>query len=226
MRPTPALALATTAALLLTACTAGSDDAPEQVTTSPGAPTPTDAATDAVPDDEAPADAADDLAPATEECVVGTWQLDLTAMQDDLRRMVGGTGDVEVEVTGTSTYELAADGGFRATVDSSSAMALSVAGSNLTSTSVASGDLTGAWSLDGDVLVISDVDSGDLTVSTTATMDGEQIDVPAGTAGDAIGVLPPTSSTASCGADRMRLVMPVVQDEDAEPVNVTYTLRR
>lgn len=223
MRRTSALALTTTTALLLAACTAGGT--PDAGTAADGptaAATPGgDAAAPTAPEADEP------LAPATPECLLGTWELDLTAMQDDLRRSVAGGGDaVQVDVAGTATYVFAEEGRFTATVDSTSSMTMSADGSELTSTSASTGDLTGAWSLEGGVLVISDVDTADLTVDTAATMDGEDLDVPAGTAQDAIEVLPPTSSTASCGPDRLALVMTLQEDEDAEPVAVTYTLRR
>ncbi|UZN02422.1 hypothetical protein [Cellulomonas sp. S1-8] len=230
MRRTSALALATTTALLLTACTAGSQDGDEPAATTDGTTPATEAPATEAPAGEAPAaDASDDepLAPATAECLLGTWELDLAAMQDDLRRMASaGGGAVTVEVTGTSTYEFAEGGRFTSTVDSSSTVAMSADDSDLTSSSVSTGVLTGAWALDADSLVISDVDTSELEVATTATLDGEDLEVPDGTPEDAIEVLPPTASTASCGADRLTLQMSVLQDEDADPVSITYVLRR
>lgn len=217
----PTLALATTTVLLLTACT--TQDAPAPAATDPGSPDAATAAPTAAP---APADE-EPLAPATAACLLGTWQLDLAAMQDDLRRVLApGGGGVEVEVAGTTTYTFADGGAFSSAVDSSSTVTMSADGTALTSSATSAGDLTGTWALDGPTLVISDVDTSDLTVDTAATLDGEAVEVPAGSAEDAIEVLPPTSSTATCGPDRLALVMSLVQDEDAAPVEVTYTLRR
>lgn len=205
-------------ALLLAACTGGAD-APDGGSTS--GTTPSAAATPAAP-------AASPLPPveggATPECLAGTWQLDLAAMQHDLQAV---TGDgVEVVVEGTTTYEFADGGVFRAEVDSSSGVTMSAGEDRLTSTSRSTGSLTGTWSLDLGQLVISDVDTSDLEVTTTATTDEGDVDVPAGTADDAIGVLPPTLSTVGCSPDRASLVSTLVTDEEGEPVTLTYPLHR
>ena len=224
MRRTPALTVTALTALLLSACTGG--EAAPGVGATPadtGAGATADAGGGTQPD--APFDG------GTQECLVGTWRLDLAAMQDDLRTMLAGgggeaAGDVEVEVEGATTYEFAADGSFAAAVDSSSSMTLSSDGEELTSATASTGDLTGAWSLAGDLLTISDVDAAGLDVTTTATLGGESIDVPPGSAQDAIEALPPTVSTVTCGTATLTLATATVADEDSEPVSLTYTLRR
>ena len=222
MRRPPVLTLPATllTVVVLAACTAGGDAAPSPSGTAAADASPDASATAPPPPDEP-------LAPATAECVQGTWTLDLEAVQDDLRRVLAGNGGaVELDVAGTTTYELVAGGEFRAAVDSSSSVTFAGDDGDLTSTAASSGDLTGVWSLEGDTLVISDVDTADLDVTTTASLDGEPVDVPAGSAEDSLEALPPTTSTASCGPARMTLVSTLVQDEDAEPVTITYTLRR
>ncbi len=223
-----ATAVVTTAltAVLLTACTGG-DDAPDDT----AGPTSSDATTSPVPDASAPVTGDEPVAGgATEECLQGTWRLDLAAMQDDLRRMLVDAGDdqgsVEVVVDGTSSYEFAAGGEFRAAVDSTSAMAISADGTELSSSSRSVGDLTARWSLAGDQLTVSDVDSSGLEVTTTGTIDGEDLDVPDGSAEDAIEALPPTVSTATCSAGTLTLVSAIQEDESSEPVSITWTLRR
>jgi hypothetical protein len=216
VRRTPALAVTAATALLLAACTAGSDD--------PTTPTGTGPSAGAA---ASPAPPAEPLPPATAECLAGTWRLDLAAMQDDLAQLFAAAdGEVEVEVAGTSTYDFAADGSFTATVDSTSGMTMRSDDTELTSRSESSGDLTGAWSLAGDQLTISDVDSSGLDVTTTATMDGETLDVPPASPEDAIEALPPTLSTATCADGTLVLAAALAQDEDSDPVTITYTLRR
>lgn len=214
-----ARATAPVLALLLVGCTGGAD-APDGPDASTGAPS-TDAATPAAP-------AASPLPPveggASPECLAGTWHLDLAAMQQDLQATTGE--GVEVVVEGTTTYEFADGGVLRAEVDSTSGVTMSAGGERLTSSSRSTGTLTGTWSLDGDQLVVSDVDTSDLEVTTTATTDDEDVDVPAGSAEDTIGVLPPTLSTVGCSADRASLVSTLVTDEEGEPVTLTYPLHR
>ncbi|MCC2335536.1 hypothetical protein [Cellulomonas wangsupingiae] len=233
MRRTPAVTVTALTALLLTACTGGDREAAPS-----GGATPADASAGASADASpgAPADAGGGTQPdapfdgGTEQCLVGVWRLDLAAMQDDLSTMLAGggeaAGDVEVEVEGATTYEFAADGSFAAAVDSSSSMTLSSDGEELTSSTASTGDLTGVWSLAGDVLTISDVDAAGLDVTTTAALGGESIDVPPGSAQDAIEALPPTVSTVTCGTATLTLATATVADEDSDPVSLTYTLRR
>jgi|GEM_PF-1467424 len=105
-------------------------------------------------------------------------------------------------------------------------MTLADADVELTSTSESAGDLTAAWELTDGTLTISGVDASGLEVTTTATMDGEALDLPEGSAEDAIEALPPTSSTATCDAGALALVTSMQSDEDTEPVTITYLLRR
>ncbi len=229
MRALPALAAAATAALLLTACTGGDDDATPAGTATGGASTSDDgAATDG--DDGSDAGSAPEevvVGGASEDCLAGTWELDLAAMQGDLRSLFTDTdGSVDVHVEGTTTYEFTPGGAFAATVDSSSSMTMSAQDDDLESTTVSSGSLAGAWSLAGDQLTISDVDTSGLDVETSATMNGEELELPAGSAEDAIEVLPPTLSTVGCSADRLSLTTTLSTDEDDEHVDVVYTLRR
>ncbi|MFC0644968.1 hypothetical protein [Cellulomonas phragmiteti] len=220
MRRTRALAVTAAATLLLTACTASDTPTPDATgTTAPGA---TPAAPDAPPPGPLP------TAAATDDCVVGTWRLDLAAMQGELRDLVAGSGDGEVEVTldGTTTYEFEVDGRFTAAVDSSSSVAMSAGGDELRSTSASAGDLEGTWVLADGVLTIADVDPQDLDVTTTATLGGDPLDVPAGSAEDAIEALPPTSSTATCSPDALALTASPPADAGGDAVGITYVLRR
>ncbi|MCC2315434.1 hypothetical protein [Cellulomonas xiejunii] len=219
-RPT-ALAASAVTVLLLSACTGDADADPDATTA--GTPPPSSAAATSDPADEEPV-----AGGVTEECLLGTWRLDLAAMQDDLRRVLGaaGEGAVEVTVDGTTTYEFADGGAFAADVDSSSAMTMSGDGVELTSESRSTGDLTGRWALTGDQLTISDVDSSGLDVTTSGTLDGEDLELPEGSAEDAIEALPPTASTATCSASTLTLVMSLQPDESSEPLTMAYTLRR
>lgn len=218
-----ALAASTVAVLLLSACT-GDADAGRDEGTAGTTPPPSATATSDPADDEPVAGG------VTQECLLGTWRLDLAAMQDDLRETFEAADDdqgtVEVTVDGTATYEFADGGTFTADVDSSSAMTMSADGSELTSTSRSTGDLTGRWTLAGDQLTISDIDSSGLDVTTTGTLDGEELEVPEGSADDAIEALPPTASTATCSASTLTLVTSLQADESSDPVTMTYTLRR
>ncbi|ADG75645.1 hypothetical protein Cfla_2760 [Cellulomonas flavigena DSM 20109] len=208
--------------LLLAACTGGADDPdrPDGPVASPGAAT-SDAATPAAP-------AASPLPPveggASAECLAGTWQLDLAAMQQGLQAAAGA--GAEVVVDGTTTYEFADGGVLRVEVDSTSGVTLTAGDERLTSSSRSTGTLTGTWSLDGDQLVVSDVDTSDLDVTTTATTDDEDVDVPPGSAEDTIGVLPPTLATVGCSADRASLVSTLVTDEEGESVILVHPLHR
>lgn len=221
MRRAPVLLLTATTALVLTGCTGGDgDDSP------PAAPQATaDSATGAA---TAPAEPDEPLEPATAECLAGTWDLDLPALTAALQALVADS-DIEVTLTGSATYEFAPDGGFAADVDTSSDMTSAADGTELRYETTSSGDLRGTWSIDGDQVVVSDVDPGGLEVTRRGELDGEEIDVPPQD-GDTVQALvegmPPTSATASCGESRATLVMPLVEDEDSEPVEITYTLRR
>lgn len=221
-RPT-ALAASAVTVLLLSACTGDTDPAPDATTAGPTPPASAAATSD--PADEEPV-----AGGVTEECLRGTWRLDLAAMQDDLLRMFESAGDdqgaVDVTVDGTSTYEFADGGAFTADVDSSSAMRMSADGVELTSESRSTGDLTGRWALAGDQLTISDIDSSGLDVTTSGTLDGEELELPEGSAEDAIEALPPTASTATCSASTLTLVTSLQSDESSEPVTMAYTLRR
>jgi len=225
VRRTPALAVTVMTLWALTACTASDPTpAPDEQTASTGpeaGTTGADTPGAGTPAPDAP------FAGSTEECLLGTWQLDLTAMQDGLRAMfVGAEGQVEVAVGGTTTYEFAAGGTFGADVDSSSSMTMRSDGAELTSTSTSTGSLAGAWTLAGDQLTISDVDTRDLDVTTTAALDDDPVDVPAGSAQDAIEALPPTVSTMTCRTGTLTLVSSLATDEDSDPVTITHTLRR
>lgn len=219
MRRTSALAATAITALLLTACTDGAGTSPDGSGAS---------GQDEGPGNDAGPPAAVPQTPATEECVLGTWQLDLATMQADLQELLaGGAGSgVEVDVAGSTTYEFAAGGRFGATVESSSSIAMSADGDELTSTSTSAGELTGTWTLVDGVLTIADVDPTDLAVTTTATLDDEPLDVPAGSAEDAIEALPPTSSDAACDDGALALVTTLPGDEGDDPVSITYVLRR
>ncbi|MBO0923195.1 hypothetical protein J1G44_01695 [Cellulomonas sp. zg-ZUI199] len=224
MRRATATVLTAATALLLAACTGGGD-APSTPTTA-GATTQSPGATAAptTGDDEPVA------GDAVQDCLLGTWRLDLAAMQDDLRGLLTAAGNdqdaVEVVVGGSSTYEFAAGGRFGATVDSTSSMTIAADGAELSSSSRSAGDLTGTWSLTDDQLTISDVDTSGLRVTTTGTLDGEELDVPDGAAEDAIEALPPTVSTATCSPSTLTLVSTLQADESSEPTTLTYTLRR
>lgn len=215
MRRSPAPTLAATTLLLLTACTGGDVTSPDAGTTA-GAPA------------DAPADAGEPLEPVTAGCLVGTWQLDVAALQAELRALVADSG-VEVTLDGEATYDFADGGGFRVTAGTTATVTSSADGSTLTYETTTAGDADGTWSATDDQVVVSDVDPRDLDVTRRATMDGEDLDVPA-SSDDPLATLleglPPTSSTGACGADRATLAMPLVQDEGSEPVVVTYTLRR
>ncbi|MBF0687034.1 MAG: hypothetical protein IR158_04605 [Cellulomonas sp.] len=219
-RPT-ALAASAVTVLLLSACTG--DTGPDATTA--GTTPPASAAATSDPTDEEPV-----AGGVTVECLRGTWRLDLAAMQDDLLRMFESAGDdqgaVDITVDGTSTYEFADGGAFTADVDSSSAMTMSGDGVELTSESRSTGDLTGRWALAGDQLTISDIDSAGLDVTTSGTLDGEELELPEGSAEDAIEALPPTASTATCSASTLTLVASLQSDESSEPVTMAYTLRR
>lgn len=219
MRRTATLVLATATAALLTACTGG-DTPPGPSATVPATSPAADTGATLAATPDAP------LAPATAECLQGTWQVDLDALRADLLRSVGGAdAGVEIAVSGTTTYEFGAPDGLVVTVDSTSSVTLADEGSSLESTSVAAGTLRGTWTLDGTTLVVSDVDAAGLDVTTTASLDGDDVETP-DSPDDAIGAMPPTTSTASCGPDRAELVATLQQDEDSEPVTVTTTLRR
>lgn len=218
MRRTTALALTAATALLLGACTGGGDDA-----------APTDGGTASADERTPGAPAAPVTGGATPECVTGEWQLDLAAMEDDLRALFATGGDdagVELIVEGTTSYTFAEGGAFTADVDSSSTVTFAGEGAELTSSSTSNGTLAGTWALEGDQLTVADVDPGALQVTTRAQLDGEKVDVPPGTAEDTIEALPPTLSTVGCSDDRMSLVAALATDEESEPVSVTYTLTR
>jgi len=222
-----ATTLAATAAtfLLLAACTdgGGAADPSAPVTAGADARTPGGTAGPGADDEPVAVDAVPD-------CLLGTWRLDLEAMQDDLRGMLTGAGTdpdaVEVVVGGSTTYEFAPEGRFDATVDSTSSMTIAADGAELSSSSRSAGDLTGTWALAGDSLTISDVDTSGLRVTTTSAMNGEELDVPDGSAEDAIEALPPTASTATCSPSTLTLVSSLQADESSEPITLTYTLRR
>ena len=221
MRRATALAATAMTAALLVGCTGGDDGTSAPTAGSSATPGPSTAS----PGDDAPV-----AGEAVPGCVAGTWRLDLAAMQDDLRRLLAATGDdeasVDVVVEGSSTWDLAPDGAFRADVDSTSSLTVAADGTELTSSSRSTGDLTGRWELAGDRLTISEVDSSGLDVTTTGTLDGEDLDVPDGSAEDAIEALPPTVSTVTCSASTLTLVSSLQEDESSEPVPITYTLRR
>ncbi|MBO3094309.1 hypothetical protein [Cellulomonas dongxiuzhuiae] len=221
-RPT-ALAASAVTVLLLSACTGDTDADPGAATG--GTTPPSSAAATSDPGDEEPV-----AGGTTEVCLRGTWRLDLAAMQDDLRETFEAADDdqgaVDVTVDGTATYEFADGGTFTADLDSSSAMTMSADGSELTSTSRSTGGLTGRWALAGDQLSISDIDSSGLDVTTSGTLDGEELEVPKGSADDAIEALPPTASTATCSTSTLTLVTSLQADASSDPVTMAYTLRR
>ncbi|QGQ18577.1 hypothetical protein GC089_04090 [Cellulomonas sp. JZ18] len=216
------LALATTAAtalLLTTACTGGGEAEP----TASGSPSESASATA----EETPDAAAGG---ASEECILGTWQVDTAALQESMAQLFALGGEelsgMSMTVTGEGTYEFAEGGAFSTTSDMTSGVSMSVEGMEIVTEGTSTGTMTGTWALEGDQLTLSDLDTSGLTVTTTGTMNGDPIDIPEGSAEGAMQAAPPTASTVACTEDTLTLTTTSALDESSEPLSISYTLRR
>lgn len=207
MRRTRALALAAAAALTLVGCT---DEVPTDDATA-GRLSP------------APSASPGPFEGTTAQCLVGTWWLDATDLQGPLGALLGGDG---LTLAGAARWDFAEGGAFTADVDSARDLDVTTADGALESRTVFRGEVTGTWRLDEDQLVVEEVVTDGLEVATTATLDGDPVEVPDGSADDAVEVLPPTLSQVTCDSAELVLASTVGTDEDAQPVTLTYTLRR
>lgn len=215
------LALATTAAtalLLTTACTGGGGEAAPTSSGSPSA-----SAAQEQPAEDAPAG-------ASAECILGTWDMDTAALEESMAQLfaLGGdeTSSMDMTITGTGTYEFAEGGAFSTTSDMTSGVTISAEGMEIVTEGTSTGTMTGTWALEGDQLTLSDLDTSALTVTTTGTMNGEEIAIPEGSAEGAIQAAPPAASTVSCTEDTLTLTTTSAVDESSEPLSISYTLRR
>lgn len=210
MRLTRALVPAAVAALALAGCTGDDLDGPTDVTPSVGL-TP------------APSASPGPFEGTTAQCLVGTWWLDVTQLQEPLRALLGDDG---LTLAGAARWQFAEGGAFAAEVDSARDLDVSVEGGALSSRTVFRGDATGTWRLEDDQLYVEELATDGIEAETTATLGGEAVEVPDGSPDDAVEVLPPTLSAVVCDNAELSLASTIGTDEDAQPITLTYTLRR
>ena len=211
MRLTRALVPAAVAAVALTGCTGDDTDGPTEATPTAGLLSP------------APSASPGPFEGTTEQCLVGTWWLDAAGTEEPLRELLGDDG---LTLAGAARWEIADGGEFRAEVDSARDLDVEVEGGALSSRTVFRGSVTGTWRLDGEQLYVEDLTTDALEAETTATLAGEPVEVPDGSADDAVEVLPPTLSDVTCDNATLTLASTIGTDEDSQPITLTYTLRR
>lgn len=178
--------------LIVTAC--GGEDA---ATTTEAAPTTGDASTETTVAAPTTTTAAPTTtmaettttapaSPVGADCVAGSWELDSAAFIASLEEAFAAeTGDVPAEITfagGSYIVDLGADGSMAAVRD---AWQFRFETSEGAIVNTIDGTDSGTWSVEGDTMTVTSTNST-TTVSIQAEVDGELIDLPIGSAPQAI----------------------------------------
>lgn len=157
-----------TGAFLLVAACAGSGDATtittveESITTSTTAPTTTTTTA---------------LSGIDEECVVGSWNLDLESFASSMEGAMGGVGSVPVvNVTSGFASMTFEDNGEAAGVYDDLTVQVELGADLPVIDMILSGQIVGTWSVEGDSLVLNPGDGSSIDVQ--ALVDGEPFPLP------------------------------------------------
>lgn len=138
-----------------------------------------------------------------DSCLTGVWELDSEAFMENLSAAFAAEADLQnvtVEfVGGTYTVTLAADGGYTGVRDEWAFQAVSPEG---TFRLTIDGMDEGTWSAEGPTLTISNLEST-TSIAAQAVVDGEVLDLPAGTAPTVQGDAVAEASSYECTDDRL-----------------------
>lgn len=116
-------------------------------------------------------------ATGSDDCLVGTWVLDTDAFVSNFSSIFENAGMPDAEVTaldGTFTVEMGVDGSLAGTRDS---WGFAIGSDQGNFTVEINGTESGTWSTDGDNLIV-DIESSDLTVSSTLESGGQVVELP------------------------------------------------
>lgn len=156
------------------------------------------------PGGEDPADAAATNGAA---CLEGEWDLDLESLLESMRAGATSAGiDARVDGSGEAWTSFA-DGVATSTyADQSIVMTLAVEGQEIVTTVVVDGTTTASYTATDTELSVTDLDMAGLTETTSATVDGQAIEVPELDEAGTLALMQDQTSAYSCDADELLLI--------------------
>ncbi|WP_454293572.1 hypothetical protein [Salana multivorans] len=211
------LGAAAALALTLAACSGGDSTTTEETsdaataaeeTSSEAAPEET--ATEEESSEEAPPAASGDLA----SCIIGTWEMDTSAIQEEMKQMMGDAAEMEMTVDGYSRVIIDAST-WTSDVDTTASFSMSLGEQAMEGSSVTKGTMVVEYSLEGDQLTQTNVVSAEGEAVTTVAGQEQSVDF-ASTAEAALGI----PQTVTCDDTTMTLTA------EAEGISMTQRFAR